>query len=95
MSGGVDDERVAIESLDHNGILCTQVVCREGIGLPFETLICIGEVLRGMREREKGEIVREGEEGFKAFPGYGRPLLSVLIMYMSTSVSERPCGMRA
>ena len=45
LAGGVDHQRVPVEPLDHDGILCTQVVGREGVGLPLETLVRIGEIL--------------------------------------------------
>ena len=35
-----------VEPLQHDGVFCAQVVCREGAGLPAETLVGVGQVLR-------------------------------------------------
>lgn len=48
LSGGVDDEGVAVESLDHDGILDAQVVRGQCVGLPLQTLISTGQVLQYM-----------------------------------------------
>ena len=41
----VDDQGVAVEALDHDGVLSAKVISWKGICLPAETVICIGEVL--------------------------------------------------
>lgn len=45
LSRWVDDQRVTIEPLQHDSILCTQIVCWQGIRLPLETLIGSGQIL--------------------------------------------------
>ena len=45
LSGWVYDERVSVEPLYHDGVLCTQVVRGESIRLPFEAVVCIREIL--------------------------------------------------
>ena len=45
LPGGVYDERIPVEPLDHDGVLRTQVVRGESIRLPLETVVCIGEIL--------------------------------------------------
>ena len=47
LAGGVNNERVAVESLDHDSILCAEVVRWEGVRLPSQPLVCIREVLEG------------------------------------------------
>ena len=40
----INDQRVAVEALDHDGVLSAEIIGWEGIGLPAKTLVCIGEV---------------------------------------------------
>ena len=46
LAGGVDDERVAVEALQHDGVLHTQVVCRQTVRLPQQTLVWVRQVLK-------------------------------------------------
>lgn len=41
LSRWVNDEWVAVEPLDHDGILNTEIIRGQGIGLPCQTLISI------------------------------------------------------
>ena len=46
LTRGIDDERVTVESLYHDGILCTKIITGQCIGLPLQTLISIRQILR-------------------------------------------------
>ena len=51
LTGGIDDERVSVESLEHDGVLVRESVRRERLGLPSESILRRREVLW---EREFG-----------------------------------------
>lgn len=46
LTGWIDDERIAVESLEHDGVLCAEVVSRQRIGLPAEAFVCRRQVLK-------------------------------------------------
>lgn len=45
LTRGVNDERVTVEPFQHDGVLCTQVVRGQRVGLPSQPLISIRQVL--------------------------------------------------
>ena len=45
LATGVDHKRVSVESLEHDGILHAEVVSRERVGLPGESVVRRGEIL--------------------------------------------------
>lgn len=45
LTRGIDDERITIKSLNHNGVLCTEVISRQCIGLPLQPFISVRQVL--------------------------------------------------
>ena len=45
LSGRVDDEREAVEALEHDGVLGAQVVGRQSVGLPAQPLVRVRQVL--------------------------------------------------
>ncbi|KAH6607744.1 hypothetical protein Trco_004057 [Trichoderma cornu-damae] len=58
-SGRVDDERVAVEALEDDGVLRAQVVDRQRVLLPPEPLVRAGQVLRhrvGGLELDAGQV---------------------------------------
>ena len=46
LSWGVNDKWVAVEPLQHDGVLHTQVVCRQTVRLPQQTLVWVRQVLK-------------------------------------------------
>lgn len=60
----VNDERVAVETLDHDGILGTKVISRQRVGLPLETVVSAGEILR---KKKLANCVIHEKFGAKSF----------------------------
>ena len=41
LAGGVDNKRVAVEPLQHDGVLCAQLITGQCVGLPAQSLISV------------------------------------------------------
>jgi hypothetical protein len=51
-------QREAIESLEHDGVLSAQIVRRQSIGLPFDSLVRVGQELCPSKVRAIRDVGR-------------------------------------
>ena len=49
----VNNQWVPVEPVEHDGVLRTQVVRRQRVGLPAQALISVGQVLLGRKNKTK------------------------------------------
>lgn len=42
---GLEERHTPVESLEHDGVFSAEVISWEGVGLPAETLVSVGQVL--------------------------------------------------
>ncbi|KAI3487750.1 hypothetical protein L1887_48231 [Cichorium endivia] len=86
LARGVDDERIAVPALEHDGVLGAEGVGGERPCLPLETLVCGGEVVG------KGEFGLELDLCVAEVVGPVGPHGLAILLVEEAGVGEHGCG---